>query len=104
MSRHTKQRSLLIDALRALASILIVLHHLAFYGPMADHVRPVWPRLWQWMANDARMAVQVFLVLGGYLAARSLAPAGRLGGAEIESCAIQARASSLPATAISRIT
>lgn len=83
MSRHTKQRSLLIDALRALASILVVLHHLAFYGPMADHVRPFGPRLWQWMANDARMAVQVFLVLGGYLAARSLAPAGRLGEAPL---------------------
>lgn len=83
MSRHTKQHSLLIDALRALASILIVLHHLAFYGPMADHVRPFGPRLWQWMANDARMAVQVFLVLGGFLAARSLAPAGRLGVAPL---------------------
>lgn len=72
------QRSLLIDSLKALASVLIVLHHLAFYGPMADHVRPLVPWVWGWLADDARMMVQVFLVIGGYLAARSLAPMGRL--------------------------
>jgi len=71
------QRSLLIDGLKGVAAVLIVLHHLAFYGPMADQVRPLLPRLWGWLADDARMAVQVFLVIGGYLAARSLAPLGR---------------------------
>jgi peptidoglycan/LPS O-acetylase OafA/YrhL len=76
--RDGVRRSLLVDGLKAVAAILIVLHHLAFYGPMADHLRPVMPQLWRWFANDARMAVQVFLVIGGFLAARSLAPAGRL--------------------------
>ena len=76
--RHRAHRSLLVDGLKAVAAMLIVLHHLAFYGPMADHLRPVVPQLWQWLVDDARMAVQVFLVVGGFLAARSLAPAGRL--------------------------
>ncbi len=76
--RQRAHRSLLVDGLKAVAAMLIVLHHLAFYGPMADHLRPVVPQLWQWLVDDARMAVQVFLVVGGFLAARSLAPAGRL--------------------------
>ena len=32
-----------IDALKALASQLIVLHHLAFYGPMSDYARSLAP-------------------------------------------------------------
>ena len=77
------QRSLPIDSLKALAAGFIVLHHLAFYGPMADHVLPLAPGVWAWLASDARMAVQVFLVIGGYLAARSLAPTGSLGAAPL---------------------
>lgn len=53
---------------------MIVLHHLAFYGPMADHVRLMLPELVDWLAGSARIAVQVFLVVGGFLAAKSLAP------------------------------
>lgn len=67
----------LIDAARAIASQLIVLHHLAWYGPMGDVLRPLAPRLVDWLAYDARLAVQVFLVIGGFLAARALAPEGR---------------------------
>ena len=62
----------LIDALKAGACCLIVLHHLAFYGPMADHADDLFPGLFDWLAQHARLAVQVFLVLGGYLAAKSL--------------------------------
>ncbi|WP_338766191.1 acyltransferase [Massilia sp. METH4] len=69
----------LINLLKAVAAQLIVLHHLAFYGPMADHVRPVLPELIDWLGDSARIAVQVFLVIGGFLAAKSLAPAGRPG-------------------------
>ena len=71
------QRLMLIDAFKAVASQLIVLHHLAFYGPMSDWTHRVWPELVTWFSQDARMAVQVFLVVGGFLAARSLAPVGR---------------------------
>lgn len=63
------------DALKALASQLIVWHHLAFYGPMSDVVHPHAPALIEWLYDHGRLAVQVFLVVAGFLAARSLAPA-----------------------------
>ena len=66
----------LINVLKAGAAQLIVLHHLAFYGPMSDHVQPMWPALIDWLGDSARIAVQVFLVIGGFLAAKSLAPGG----------------------------
>jgi peptidoglycan/LPS O-acetylase OafA/YrhL len=70
------QRLPLIDAARAIASQLIVLHHLAWYGPLGDTVRPLAPVLVDWLTYDARRAVQVFLVIGGFIAAMALAPAG----------------------------
>ncbi len=72
------QRLPLIDAFKAVASQLVVLHHLAFYGPMSDWTHRLAPDLVAWFSQDARMAVQVFLVIGGFLAARSLAPGGPL--------------------------
>ncbi|MES2423323.1 MAG: acyltransferase family protein [Pseudomonadota bacterium] len=71
-------RFALIDAFKAVASQLIVLHHLAFYGPMSDIAQQLAPALMNWLSRDARIAVQVFLVIGGFLAARSLAPQGVL--------------------------
>lgn len=67
-----------IDALKAIGSQLIVLHHLAFYGPMSDAAHSLAPALIDWLADYARIAVQLFLVIGGFLAARSLAPDGLL--------------------------
>jgi len=72
------ERLMLIDAFKAVASQLIVLHHLAFYGPMSDWTHRIAPGLVAWFSQDARMAVQVFLVIAGFLAARSLAPDGVL--------------------------
>jgi peptidoglycan/LPS O-acetylase OafA/YrhL len=72
----------LINLLKAGAAQLIVLHHLAFYGPMADHVRPMLPALINWLGDSARIAVQAFLVIGGFLAAKSLAPTGHAGLAD----------------------
>lgn len=66
------RRLLQLDALKALAAQAIVLHHLAAYGPVAEAVQAQWPALIDWLYEHARIAVQVFLVLGGYLAARSL--------------------------------
>ncbi|HWX00904.1 acyltransferase [Collimonas sp.] len=71
-----------IDLLKVVAAQLIVLHHLAFYGPMADYVRPVAPTLIGWLDSYARIAVQVFLVVGGFLAAKSLSPQGNSGVAD----------------------
>lgn len=65
-----------VDALKVIACVLIVWHHLAFYGPMSDVVFTVAPSLINWLYDYGRMAVQVFLVVGGYLAAASLAPQG----------------------------
>lgn len=70
------QRSAVIDSAKGLACMAIVWHHLAFYGPMSDLVRQDMPALIDWLYEYARMAVQVFLVLGGFLAAASLAPRG----------------------------
>ncbi|PIF90127.1 peptidoglycan/LPS O-acetylase OafA/YrhL [Acidovorax sp. 62] len=75
MSQHTSRLPLL-DTVKGLACAAIVAHHLAFYGPMSDIAQPLAPDLMAWLYDYARMAVQVFLVLGGYLAASSLAPEG----------------------------
>ncbi len=69
----------LLDALKALASQLIVLHHFSAYGPLSDALVQALPALAGWLYEYARMAVQVFLVVGGFLAARSLAPLGEAG-------------------------
>jgi hypothetical protein len=69
-------RTPVIDMAKGLACIAIVWHHLAFYGPMSDIAQPLAPGLIAWLYDYGRMAVQVFLVLGGYLAAASLAPQG----------------------------
>ena len=65
-------RSLLIDALKVLASQLIVLHHIVWYTPMAQTVVPAWPAVANFLADEARYVVQIFLVIGGFLAARGL--------------------------------
>ncbi|TFW26539.1 acyltransferase [Duganella callida] len=69
----------LINLLKAGAAQLIVLHHLAFYGPMSDQARLLLPDLIGWLGDSARIAVQVFLVIGGFLAAKSLSATGMPG-------------------------
>jgi peptidoglycan/LPS O-acetylase OafA/YrhL len=61
-----------VDALRAVAATAIVWHHLAFYGPLCELAYPVAPALIDRLYEYGRMAVQVFLVLGGYMTARTL--------------------------------
>ncbi|MBA3696422.1 MAG: acyltransferase [Methylotenera sp.] len=63
-----------IDGFKAIASQLIVWHHLAAYGPISDAVQQAAPELISWLYDYARMAVQVFFVIGGYLAARAMFP------------------------------
>ncbi|WP_307188969.1 acyltransferase [Massilia sp. Root335] len=62
--------------MKAGAAQLIVLHHLAFYGPMADAARPLMPSIIDWLDHNGRIAVQAFLVISGFLVAKSLSPAG----------------------------
>jgi len=71
--KNNMSRLASIDLLKAISAQLIVLHHLSFYGPMSDIAYELAPRLIDWLFGQARLAVQVFLVAGGFLAARSLA-------------------------------
>lgn len=64
-----------VDLLKAVAALVIALHHFAAYGPVSDALQQALPGLSDWLFGYGRMAVQVFLVIGGYLAARGLAPA-----------------------------
>lgn len=66
------QRSFTIDIFKVIAAQLIVWHHLSGYGPMADAIHASWPLLIDGLYRYARIAVQVFLVVGGYLAAQSI--------------------------------
>jgi len=65
-------RFALVDLLKVVAAQCIVMHHLAAYGPIADRVAQRWPLLIDWLFQDARLAVQVMLVIGGFLAAGAL--------------------------------
>ncbi|MEP6589001.1 MAG: acyltransferase family protein [Polaromonas sp.] len=76
MGRSVLLRQPGIDVLKGLACVVIIWHHLAFYGLMSDVVYPCVPALTDWLYHYGRMAVQVFLVVGGFLAASSLAPHG----------------------------
>lgn len=73
---HLAQRMPLIDALKAIAALLVLLNHFSSYGPLAANVREAFPDLFNWFYEYARMAVQVFLVIAGFLAARALSPQG----------------------------
>jgi peptidoglycan/LPS O-acetylase OafA/YrhL len=66
------ERSLTVDVLKVVAAQFIVWHHFSAYGPMADTMTLAWPQLMEWLYRYARLAVQVFLVVGGYLAAQSV--------------------------------
>lgn len=77
-----RQPLALIDALKALASQLIVLHHIAFYGPLSDVALTLAPGPLAWLSEYGRLAVQAFLVMGGFLAARALTPPGTWRGAQ----------------------
>lgn len=67
----------LVDVFKALAAQLIVLHHLAWYGPMTDvaaGLSPLVDRGQDWLAEYGRYAVATFLAIGGYLAAQAMQP------------------------------
>lgn len=63
---------LLIDLLKVFAAFVIILHHLASYGQIALDARAFLPDIMGWLFEYGRFAVQIFLVMAGYLAAQSL--------------------------------
>ena len=67
------RRFFLIDAVKAVGCLLIVLHHMAFYGPMSDVVAKAWPTVLWALEEHGRLAVQFFLVCAGFLTAGALA-------------------------------
>jgi peptidoglycan/LPS O-acetylase OafA/YrhL len=71
MTQQTSRHAL-ADGLKAVAAHGIVLHHFAAYGPLADCAALLAPLTLGALYDYARMLVQVFLVVGGYLAARGL--------------------------------
>jgi peptidoglycan/LPS O-acetylase OafA/YrhL len=66
------RRFFLIDAVKAVGCLLIVLHHMAFYGPMSDVVAKAWPTVLWALEEHGRLAVQFFLVCAGFLTASAL--------------------------------
>jgi peptidoglycan/LPS O-acetylase OafA/YrhL len=72
MTGTVPTRNLRIDVLKLLCAQAIVLHHFSAYGPLSDVLERDAPMVSAWLFDYGRIAVQVFLVLGGYLAARSL--------------------------------
>ena len=66
----------MLDALKGIGCIAIVLHHLAVYGPMSEVVRSDFPAIISGLEIYARLAVQMFFVLAGFLVAAQLAPEG----------------------------
>ena len=61
----------LIDALRALASAIIVWHHMALYWPSSVQVIPFVSETLLWLKLNGR-ATQLFFVIGGFVMAQSL--------------------------------
>jgi peptidoglycan/LPS O-acetylase OafA/YrhL len=61
----------LIDVLKVLAAQVIVLHHCVSYGELASAAKELIPSVSTFLFEYGRYAVQVFLVVAGYLAAQS---------------------------------
>lgn len=66
------QRSDFIDNLKGIACLLVLFHHLAFYGPMSDAALTVIPNTIHFLYDYGRMAVPIFLVIGGFLTSQKL--------------------------------
>lgn len=62
----------LIDFLKVFAALLIILHHLSSYGQIAEDARAILPDAMNFLFEYGRYAVQIFLVMAGYLATQSL--------------------------------
>ncbi len=73
MTALKKDKTLfLIDLLKVSAALLIILHHLSSYGQIAIDAKLALPMLMEYLFEYGRFAVQIFLVMAGYLATQSL--------------------------------
>lgn len=62
--------------MKGIGCITIVLHHLAFYGPISEVINQSAPWLIDGLVKYARQAVQMFFVLAGFLIASQIAKFG----------------------------
>ena len=60
------------DAMRGIAAVFIVWHHLTLYAPQSDLADSMAPELMFFLYNRALYAVQVFMVIGGFSLAVSM--------------------------------
>jgi peptidoglycan/LPS O-acetylase OafA/YrhL len=72
----------LIDVLKVLAAQIIVLHHCVSYGPLASVASIQLPHVSSILFDYGRYAVQIFLVMAGYLAAQSVGKLMAIGHAD----------------------
>jgi peptidoglycan/LPS O-acetylase OafA/YrhL len=66
-----QQRNDLIDGLKVLAAQVIILHHCMSYGELAAAAKELFPIFSTFVFDYGRYAVQIFLVMAGYLAVQS---------------------------------
>lgn len=64
-------QSAFVLALRAAAALTILWHHFSIYAPLSEWAAPLLGDVLDWLGRYAR-ATQVFFVVGGYVAARTL--------------------------------
>lgn len=69
-------RVLAVDLIKAGAAQIIAWHHFCLFGPMSDAAWWYAPALFKWLANNGKLSVQCFLVMGGFMAAAALLPGG----------------------------
>ena len=71
-SNSQSQSSLIIDLYKFIAAQVIVFHHICSYGPISNSLHELSPTIAGFLFDYGRYAVQVFLVIGGYLACQSI--------------------------------
>jgi len=65
-------RLVVLDAIKGGAAQIIAWHHFCLFAPMSDSAWQFAPALFKWLANNGRLSVQCFLVMGGFMAAAAL--------------------------------
>jgi peptidoglycan/LPS O-acetylase OafA/YrhL len=69
--RPNQNQYWLIDGLKVCAAQIILLHHCMSYGELASAAKELLPNVSAFVFDYGRYAVQIFLVMAGYLAAKS---------------------------------
>jgi peptidoglycan/LPS O-acetylase OafA/YrhL len=69
--RTNQSQYCLIDGLKVCAAQIIILHHCVSYGELPSAANELLPRVAAFLFDYGRYAVQIFLVMAGYLAAQS---------------------------------